>query len=591
MRSPTYRHFRNTAGFTILEGLVASAVVGVAVIGTTSLARYMYAQSHRAQVLNRAVMVQTALVNALLNKNQYAKGFGRDGVIDAMNSSGSAAGLEILAEPGTPGTPVLAVVGQRRGYGLDGTDASCNGSACPIQVDVDFDCGSLTSLGCMVAYRVSIVPDPGDVTPAPLGAMPGPVGNPNGFLPTDYNMGLSHDFFTQKLTSDCAENDAGGENILITGLNRTTGEVSCIAKQATECRAPMIAHGVAATTNGGRKRLELQCHELANVQCPAEYVLQTFDYGQLDAGKGFGGGTRPGMCGTCVYRWKTDIDWQGPAFQTAPTSASASYAAKVCNTTYYDAFANGSCSVVWDSNPPVYCPQTCSDTDADGNVISTYDCSYYISASASTSSTPPSGANNRASCTINVQQASCSGGTTSGVAHGAWSGQCRVKERIPNPTLKKPVTGGSMCTGGPPPPPPLQTVGVCGPSNGSTSATAPTAGLCASGAASAVAGAGPWSWTCAGSGGGLTATCSASLAAAPGGGTPGGGPTNPTPTSGTWTYVNTTPGQNVSASNCPGGSVPQGACSPLGAKCGTSLIGMPGNPANGTGMILNFECK
>jgi len=47
----------------------------------------------------------------------------------------------------------------------------------------------------------------------------------------------------------------------------------------------------------------------------------------------------------------------------------------------------------------------------------------------------------------------------------------------------------------------------CGPAVGSSSAAAPGEGLCAAGAASAVAGTGPFTWTCAGQGGGVDAAC------------------------------------------------------------------------------------
>lgn len=54
-------------------------------------------------------------------------------------------------------------------------------------------------------------------------------------------------------------------------------------------------------------------------------------------------------------------------------------------------------------------------------------------------------------------------------------------------------------------------VGSCGSAAGGSYDSAPSAGLCLSGAASAVSGAGPWNWTCAGSGGGEDAYCSASV--------------------------------------------------------------------------------
>ncbi len=55
------------------------------------------------------------------------------------------------------------------------------------------------------------------------------------------------------------------------------------------------------------------------------------------------------------------------------------------------------------------------------------------------------------------------------------------------------------------------TNGQCGSANGQAFPSAPSSGLCAAGAASALAGTGPWTWTCAGTGGGTSASCRAEL--------------------------------------------------------------------------------
>ena len=62
------------------------------------------------------------------------------------------------------------------------------------------------------------------------------------------------------------------------------------------------------------------------------------------------------------------------------------------------------------------------------------------------------------------------------------------------------ASGGSNCSA---------VNGICGPASGAVASSAPTASLCAIGAASSVTGTGPWNWTCAGTSGGVTANCSA----------------------------------------------------------------------------------
>jgi Pectate lyase superfamily protein len=58
------------------------------------------------------------------------------------------------------------------------------------------------------------------------------------------------------------------------------------------------------------------------------------------------------------------------------------------------------------------------------------------------------------------------------------------------------------------------TNGVCGSANGVAVRTAPTAGLCTAGTATAVSGTGPWTWGCSGSNGGASASCRAPVASA-----------------------------------------------------------------------------
>jgi hypothetical protein len=69
---------------------------------------------------------------------------------------------------------------------------------------------------------------------------------------------------------------------------------------------------------------------------------------------------------------------------------------------------------------------------------------------------------------------------------------------------------------------PVPVNGICGSANGVAVSTAPTGNLCSSGTASAVAGNGPWNWMCAGSNGGTTPSCQAPLASSSGGGSGGG---------------------------------------------------------------------
>lgn len=102
----------------------------------------------------------------------------------------------------------------------------------------------------------------------------------------------------------------------------------------------------------------------------------------------------------------------------------------------------------------------------------------------------------------------CSSGQTKisnvNFAGGALTSSC---SELPVPELGPDDSTGGVVVN--PPPGVTGTPGVCGPTNGSPISSAPTAGLCTTGAPSAVAGSGPWTWTCAGQNGGGDANCSA----------------------------------------------------------------------------------
>jgi hypothetical protein len=91
----------------------------------------------------------------------------------------------------------------------------------------------------------------------------------------------------------------------------------------------------------------------------------------------------------------------------------------------------------------------------------------------------------------------CTSGTATAVTgNGPWGWTCAGANGGTNATCAAQLT-------------PIN--GVCGTANGTQVTAAPTAKLCATGVASAVTGNGPWAWACAGDNGGINATCSAQV--------------------------------------------------------------------------------
>src|SRR5579863_9681835 len=144
---------------------------------------------------------------------------------------------------------------------------------------------------------------------------------------------------------------------------------------------------------------------------------------------------------------------------------------------------------------------------------------YATLATASTDPTPVKGAcgaSNGASLSSAPTANLCTAGTASTVSGaGPWSWSCGGANGGTTATCSAQLAAQPVN-------------GACGASNGASLSSAPTANLCTAGAASAVSGAGPWSWNCGGSNGGTTATCSATVQSASGGGSGGSSGTAPT---------------------------------------------------------------
>jgi hypothetical protein len=111
----------------------------------------------------------------------------------------------------------------------------------------------------------------------------------------------------------------------------------------------------------------------------------------------------------------------------------------------------------------------------------------------------------------------CLTGTASAVAgNGPWNWMCAGSNGGTTSSCQAPLASPSPVNG------------ICGSANGVAVSTAPTANLCSTGTASAVAGNGPWNWMCTGANGGTTGACQAPLASGSGGsGGSGGTPGSP----------------------------------------------------------------
>lgn len=437
-------------GFSLVSSMAALAILTTVIAGTSTLVTYLVNESKHSQRLNLAVSVNSQVEAAIMDKSQYQKtseagATDRDQQIVDMADGKAAAGFVLTAkvqrkDGGVEREQIMpvAIIGARLPFDSEGVPhPNEDARNYPMYVESQMQCGK--TFGCGVAYRVVLQPIAGELLPSALGAplsqasvLAAAFNRPPVFGPNDYDLQLPYDFIKQKqFPSSCT----AGTDILISGLSRTTGAVACLSTAITPCPADQIADGLQAV--GGH--FEMTCHPISKVQCPTDYVLQNYDFSQLDPVTGAPGGIASGTHGTCVYRWKTHIPWQNP-WPHQPTSSASTASVAACNATVYDAVAPQPCIAAPLQYNDVQCNYACNcSTDSKGNTTCAT-CTRTARSSASVTAQSIDPNTNVATCSIQITD-DCG---SSMIAEPQWSGTCEVRERKVNASLVKPPVNGTL---------------------------------------------------------------------------------------------------------------------------------------------------
>lgn len=307
-------------GFTLVESIVAVALLCIVVVSATSLTTfYIVNVSKKSRALATASQIESAILDTAqdLDKIRPIAGSLMKGHSPSEFSvHNSEMGLWASLR-----TPVQ----------LEEDGRFCTSTNCRIQTIIDIKCFPSTAYpDCRLAYSIEVKKSQDDnIPPQRLGAAQLP------FKDSDYTVLLPYDVFSQSLTADCGDQE---NQYIMTGFNNNSGQIYCASTPSVSCPAHQIPVGinfVASPLGGGR--FEMKCADMRRVSCPLNYVLNRFSPRTLDSRSDV-------QVPTCVFVGKRQQDWRG-VLSGAPPIASTVVCPEFYETTL------PTCSATWNDTP------------------------------------------------------------------------------------------------------------------------------------------------------------------------------------------------------------------------------------------------
>ncbi|NUN06816.1 MAG: type II secretion system protein [Bdellovibrio sp.] len=334
-----FLRIKNRQGLTLIESVVAMALLGIVVSSAISLTSFYVSNvSKKSRLLATATAIETAILDHsqdLERIRPLAPNLMR-GQRPAEFSVNSKDGF-LLASLGAP-------------VHLTEEGKSCFGTAnCPIETSIDIKCFPSTAYpDCRLAYSIFVRgSEQGKIQLQRIGTAKLP------FTDQDYTVLLPYDIFSQSLENDCSDQ---ANSYVMTGFNNNTGQVYCASTPTLGCPTNQIPVGIIFVPSAlGGGRFEMKCVDTRRALCPTNYVLSRFSPQTLDS-------RVAAQTPQCVF--------VGKSKEVAPGSITASpplAPTRVCQENYRATMPL--CSVVWQDTPVTCgkcqcnCQTTCANAD------------------------------------------------------------------------------------------------------------------------------------------------------------------------------------------------------------------------------------
>jgi len=314
----------NQVGFSLIEVMVATAIIGLAGVGFNLMSgSALFLNHYQSQLQTMQLAVESNLIEIMTLNSSYTA------AQSASLKAGSTAGL-IFNWPMPAAGAGKITIGSGVPQYFDNTGALVQaGSAnAQLQMDSDVTCSAAISSGayqvCALAYRISAYTPAGKqnkTSLSPVGApgLPGAV-----FQPEDYLLPIPYQAYALNPPNQLMCDPVN--DLAMSGYsNIDNGSVSCIQVPNLPCGPTQIAKGLTYSAAGPLPvtgTLNPTCVNSSTLSCPLYYVMQSFNPATLDP-------TNGPASGTCVLLGEDKVAWQnslGPAVSIPPT--------KVCPLNY-----------------------------------------------------------------------------------------------------------------------------------------------------------------------------------------------------------------------------------------------------------------
>lgn len=279
----TKAKFLSTAGFGIIEAMVALLILGMGIYGLTSISDQISMESVRSRKLPTMIQLESGLGNAVNREYNYRL---IDKTVPATLATFNS--LELLGADGIT-------------YGKVGTptyftpDAEvCNGPAkfCIIRVDVQPV--TVPGGGFGISYRIS------DLSGSQMGQRIASFGDASDPL-DDYKWIIPSEFYAADSTTDC---DAS--SIFLRGFSPQTGKAVCWNKN-NACNDGEYVQSITFDDSGAVGKYTQNCKALKKTTCPPGYALRGLNPSLLEYDPLLSLGS-PITVGECVFIYADQID-------------------------------------------------------------------------------------------------------------------------------------------------------------------------------------------------------------------------------------------------------------------------------------------